>query len=268
MAKGDNEEHKMLFDIRGRRRNVVKVVYAILAILMGLSLFLLAGPVGFDSLFGSNNPSSEAAELQEERAERIERELRKDPDNPDLLAGLTRTRVNAGNSRSTVDPATGQAAITIEGRQQLEKASAAWTEYVEATDEPAAGVAQLMSLTLASLAETSRTGAEAEANIQAAAEAQEVVAEQRPSVGSLSTLARYQLFTFDYAGAKEANDEARKYANSKFEREQLDDQFKEVSKSAREFQKQQQELSKATQGTGKEGLENPLGGLGGASVSE
>ena len=35
----------MVFDIRGRRRHVVKVVYAILAVLMGASLFLVVGPV-------------------------------------------------------------------------------------------------------------------------------------------------------------------------------------------------------------------------------
>ena len=40
----DGGERRMLFDIRGRRKNVVKVVYAILAVLMGLSLFLVAGP--------------------------------------------------------------------------------------------------------------------------------------------------------------------------------------------------------------------------------
>ena len=42
MADG---ERRMLFDIRGRRKHVVRVVYAILAILMGASLFLVVGPV-------------------------------------------------------------------------------------------------------------------------------------------------------------------------------------------------------------------------------
>jgi len=45
MADG---ERRMLFDIRGRRKNVVKVVYAILAVMMGASLFLVVGPVKND----------------------------------------------------------------------------------------------------------------------------------------------------------------------------------------------------------------------------
>ena len=52
MASGDGE-HRMVFDIRGRRRHVVKVVYAILAVLMGLSLFLVTGAVNIGSIFNS-----------------------------------------------------------------------------------------------------------------------------------------------------------------------------------------------------------------------
>ena len=46
MADG---ERRMLFDIRGRRKNVVKVVYGILAVMMGASLFLVVGPVNLGS---------------------------------------------------------------------------------------------------------------------------------------------------------------------------------------------------------------------------
>ena len=42
MAQG-GKEHRMVFDIRGRRKHVVKVVYAVLAVLMGASLFLVVG---------------------------------------------------------------------------------------------------------------------------------------------------------------------------------------------------------------------------------
>ena len=43
----------MLFDIRGRRKHVVRVVYAILALLMGASLFLVVGPFSIGSLVGN-----------------------------------------------------------------------------------------------------------------------------------------------------------------------------------------------------------------------
>ncbi len=52
MAQGNNE-HRMVFDIRGRRRHVVKAVYAILAILMAASLFLVTGAINLNSIFGT-----------------------------------------------------------------------------------------------------------------------------------------------------------------------------------------------------------------------
>src|SRR5215469_16007310 len=97
MASGGKQQ-RMVFDIRGRRRNVVKVVYALLAVLMGLSLFLVVGGLNLSELFGTNGSSNEASKRFEEQATRLERKLKKDPENPDLLVSLTRAQVNAGNS--------------------------------------------------------------------------------------------------------------------------------------------------------------------------
>src|SRR4051812_38542018 len=155
MAKNDGE-HKMLFDIRGRRKNVVKVVYAILALLMGLSLFILAGSGGIGSLFNSGTTSDAAAQF-EDQAVALERKLRKEPSNPDLLLALTRQRINAGNALAAINPETGAVALTADSRQQLEQASNAWSEYLEAAEEPSASGAQLAAPMLFSLAETSTT---------------------------------------------------------------------------------------------------------------
>ena len=51
MAAKDGER-RMLFDIRGRRKHVLRVVYAILALLMGGSLFLVVGPFNLAELIG------------------------------------------------------------------------------------------------------------------------------------------------------------------------------------------------------------------------
>ncbi len=252
----------MVFDVRGKRRGVVKVVYAILALLMGLSLFLLGAGGSLNSIFGSGSSTSSATAQFEEQAERIEVKLIKAPEDPDLLANLTRTRVNAGNS-AVGQGANGELVQTVESQEQLNKASEAWSEYLEATDEPSSGIAQLMSNALFTLANISRTTAEAEANIKAAAEAQAIVAAARPSVGSLSTEAFYLLYTFDYAAAEKAKKEAIALTNSKFERESLENQYDEIEKRAREFQKQVKEVEKAQkEGTkaNPESLENPLGG--------
>jgi hypothetical protein len=259
----------MVFDIRGRRRHVVKFVYAILALLMGASLFLVVGPVNIGALLGGSTGTGNPAAGLEEQATRIEHRLRKTPEDPNLLLSLTRARVQAGNTLLVVNPETGATGQTIESRQQYEKASATWSEYLEATKEPTAGAAQLMAPALFALAETSHSLAEAETNLKAAAAAQKIVAEKLPSLHSLSTSAIYTFLTFDYAAGEKAGKEAKVYATTKFEREQLENQLEETSKQAHEFQAQLALAKKAEKGNGAESLKNPLSGLGGgAPLSE
>lgn len=274
MASGD-KEHRMLFDIRGRRRNVVKVVYAILALLMGLSLFLLAGSGGIGSIFGNDGASNDEAISQlEAQAARIEAKIAKEPGNDALLVTLTRNQISTANLMSDVGP-NGEPIITVESRQQLERASSTWNEYLEATDEPAAAAAQLMATTLFSLAQASRTNIEAEENIVGAAEAQKIVAEQRPSLGALSTAALYTLYAFKYAEAEKLMKEAKGYTNSAAERAQLDNQYKEVKKLAKQFETQYREnvratkvVEEGTESSPQERLRSPLNLGGGTGLSE
>lgn len=271
MASGD-KEHKMLFDIRGRRRNVVKVVYAILALLMGLSLFILAGPVGLGGLFDSGASTDEAISELEKRSARIEAKIAKEPENDTLLLTLTRNQISTANLMSEVGP-NQEAIITIESRQQLERANSTWNEYLEATDEPSAAGAQLMASTLFTMAQQSRTNIEAEENVKDAAKAQRIAAELRPSLGALSTAALYTLYAFDYAEAEKLLKEAKKYAAGAAERQQLDKQFEETKAAAEEFERQYKEnvrASKAVEGSQspQEQLRNPLGLGTGAGLSE
>jgi len=260
MAKKDGER-RMVFDTGGRRRGVVKVVYAILAILMGFSLLLVVGPAPLQDLFGINESVSRAADQFEEQAERTEQKLKKNPEDSELLLSLTRARINAGNSLAESNPETGEVAYTPEAVQQLQAASESWSKYLKATDEPNAGAAQVAAQALFALAQTARSGAEAEGNVRAAAQAQQVVADARPSLGSLSTLAIYRLYSFDYKGAAEAQKEASTYANTKFERENLGNELDQISKRAHEFQKQLTEIekeAKKARAKGEGSVANPL----------
>lgn len=278
MAKqgGKKDEHRMLFDLRGRRRNVIKVVYAILAVLMGLSLLLIAGPLPFGDIFGSEDAREVAEERNEERIERIEVKLAQDPGDPALLLNLTKAHLAAADNL-VVEVAPEQFALTPESRQEYEQAASTWDEYLEAADKPNTGTAQRMSNTYLQLAETSNSLEDAERNMQAAADAQRIVAEQSPSIGSLGTLAIYTTFTFDYEAAKRFSEEAQKFATSKFERQQLENQLEETEKRAKAFEKElrreeqlQKAVSEGGQGSGQAGgtaPENPFG-LGGATLSE
>jgi hypothetical protein len=264
----DGKDHRMVFDIRGRRRNVVKVVYATLAVLMGLSLFLVVGGFNLGELFSSNSGSGDAAKTFEEQAERLEAKLRKEPENPDLLLALTRARATAGNTLLSVEASEDD---FLQGMQQYQLASANWSEYLEATDEPNPGIAQLMAPTLFALAERSRTYPEAQTNLEAATDAQRIVARQRPNLNSVSTLAIYELFAGDTAAAKKAEAEAHALTREKFEREELDKQLAEVKKNAVFFQKERQKAEKAAKAGGgnAESLQTPANPFsGGAPLGE
>jgi hypothetical protein len=257
---GDGER-RMVFDIRGKRRHVVKFVYAILALLMGASLFLVVGPVNIAGLFESSNNVSSATKQFEEQTAKVQHKLKKNPEDPELLLALARAQINTGNSLATINPETGAAEYTPESRVALEEASEAWAKYLKTTDEPSSGSAQLMAQAFFGLAQGSRTGPEAEGNVRAAAQAQQIVAEARPSLGSLSTLAIYRLYSFDYKGAAEAEKKAIPYANTKFERENLGNELQQISKRAHEFQKQLVEIEKAAKKSreqGKPSVANPL----------
>jgi hypothetical protein len=270
MASDDNE-HRMLFDLRGRRRNVIKVVYATLAVLMGLSLFIVIGGFNIAELFtGDGTSQGEAAKPYEEQAERIETRLAKDPDNPDLLLSLTRAHVNAANAQVTVE-SSGQQAISPEGFEQYELAYQSWSDYLEATDEPNPSLALLMSSALVQMAEFAQSFQQAEARIKAAAEAQEIVAEERPSLNAFSTLALYEYFTGDFDAAEQSRAEAKKLAGTKAERAAIDKQLDETRKRARDYLKEKEQAEKAAAaggGQGKEALENPLGLGGGGGLTE
>lgn len=269
MAQG-SKEHRMLFDIRGRRRHVVKVVYALLAILMAGSLFLVTGALNVGSILGGSSSSGSATKSLEEQAERIEAKLVKTPEDEDMLLNLTRTRINVANTMITNGAAESQSG-TEEVKQQLAQASEDWSKYLKAAKEPSAGLAVQVSPALFQLAEVSTKGEEALENVKAATEAQEIVAKARPSLNSLSTQAIYQAFAQEYKAAEKSLEEAAKFANTKFERESLENKFEEIEKNAKEFGKgleAEKAAAKSNKSGGKEALENPLNGsLGGNSLS-
>jgi hypothetical protein len=252
VAKG-KDEHRMLFDLRGGKRGqVVKVVYALLAMLMGLSLFLVIGGFNLAELFNSGTSTGAAAKPYEEQAERIEVKLKKDPEDPNLLMALTRAHVNAGNAQVTVEP-NGAQALTPEAVQEYEKADQTWSEYLEAADEPSASLALLMSPTLLRLAELSPNYPAAAITIKSAAEAQQIVAEQRPSINAFTTLALYTYFTGDFGAADKAREEAKKLAGAKSEREAVDKQLDETEKRAQTFLKEKKKAEKEAKAAQKGG---------------
>lgn len=265
MAKGG--ERRLLFDTRGRRKHVIRVVYAILALLMGASLFLVVGPVNIGSLIGNSTSEGSAAKVYEEQAERIETRLAKDPTDEGLLLALTRARIGAGNAEVETNETTGAVTVPISARRQLEAAGESWSRYLkQAEGEPSATAAQLVAQTYFRLAESSTGVAEAAEYVAKGAKAQGLAVEQQPSLGSLSTLAIYQYFNGEFAAAEKTTKEAAAKASSKAEGKTIENQLAEYRKRGEEFAKQKKEIEKAEKEAGKEKLANPFGGLTGGTA--
>jgi hypothetical protein len=257
-------ERRMLFDIRGRRKHVVRVVYAILALLMGASLFLVVGPFNVGNLIG-NGSTTNAAKVLQEQAEKTEEKLVREPENEDLMVALTRSRLSAANSLTEVNPETGETLYTSEGRQELQRGIEAWSAYLKQTKEPKASVALLVSQGYFGLAQTSPSFEEAIENINGAARTQRIAAEAQPTINSLTTLAIYEYYAGDFGAGDKAVKEAEAKATSKAEAKEIGKQMAQARKNGEALEAQKKEIEKEEKKRGKERLENPLGGLSGSS---
>lgn len=255
----------MVFDVRGRRRHVVRVVYAVLAVLMGTSLFLVVGPFNVGSLVNTGSTSS-ATEVLDEQAERIEARLRSDPSNQTLLLKLARARINAGNSLFETNPQTGVPFAPPEAQVELERAAKAWNRYLEQVDRPNPVAAGLMARTYFSLAESSTGYREATEIVEKAAETQRLAAKGRSNVGTLSTLAIYEYFAGHFAAGDKAGKQVKQLVPGKEELKTVSTQLAGYRTRAVEFQKEARKFAKLEKNRGKEALQNPLGGLAGGGL--
>lgn len=259
----DDGERRMLFDTRGRRKNVIRVVYATLALLMGASLFVAVGPFNLAELLGDANTSS-ADKVLEEQVGRLEKRVVNEPQNEQLLLSLTRTQIAAGNAQ--VEPAEpGEVpSVPPAARADFEAALESWNRYLKQTEEPNPAAAQLVAGTFFRLAEGGGTTyAEVEENVAEAAKAQRIAAEASPSIGTLTTLAIYESFNGNFGAADRAVEEAQDLAATKAEAKAIKEQLAEFRKNAKEFVKAANQASKEEGKANKERLTAPFGGLGG-----
>lgn len=265
----------MLFDVRGKRKRVIQVIYVLLALVMVASLVVIGLPGGIGFGGGGNVVSQDAADLSVERAERLEETVAQKPNNANAQAELVRARIAAGNSLVEVDQDTGEQTVGDKATEQYGFAAEAWQDYLKTTNnQPDQGVAQLVSGMLFSLSQGS-TVAQFEANINDAAEAQEFVvasAEKAAAsgdgpepTGQLVTLATYQYYAQDYKAAEASRKRALAMANSKTEREQIETQLDSVERDARRIGKSIDQAKKQAKQSGGDSLKDPLGQLGSGS---
>jgi hypothetical protein len=176
----------MLFDLRGRgRRNVVKVVYITLAVLMGggLVLFGIGGATSgglVDAITGSNGGDVGADRYQEEIT-KAQATLKTDLKNEVAWVALIRAQVSLASTDEQYDPNTG--AYTEAGQADLQDAITSWERYQDIEPKNKDEEARVASRIVQAYA--------ALEDLDGLVSAQEVVALNRDAVGPYAALAQY-----------------------------------------------------------------------------
>lgn len=259
----------MLFDLRGKRKNVVRVVYAGLAILFagGFLLFGIGSETGVGGLgdllgFGTGSTSS-GSPAYDDQIEEAEQRLAEDPKDERALQDLVQLHYQAGNDELEVDEATGEVTVTTSAEEQYNQAIGAWTDYLEVAKKPASATASIVNQAYAVLLRNADPAAVPTLAKDAVVPA-EIVAESNPGANPYFTLAQYAYF----AGDEELGDEAAKKAVAEVDesqREQIQKELDAVAKAAAQLREQIEK--QAGKGSGEEAFTNPLEqGVGGGSL--
>ena len=190
----------MLFDLKGRRRRVVQVTYAALAALLAVGL--VGAGIGsdvsgglFDAFRGEGGGDAGGASLIEKRVETAQARLRRNPRDEAALKDLTRAEFQLAGQNA--DPNTG--VYRNEAKANLARAASAWERYLALEPEkPDASLARVMVQVY---------GPGALNRLDKAAQAQEIIAEAKPSPQAYLQLAQYAALakdtrTADLAGQK------------------------------------------------------------------
>ena len=245
----------MLFDLSSPgRKNVIRVVYGVLALLflVGFVGFGIGGEIGggglIDSITGGGGDSN-TAEQYEQQIEDAESALEANPEDPKALVRLAQYRVLSGQAQLDVDEATGQPSLTEESRGEFEAGVDAWTRYL-ATDPEKPDVATAGPVVQAYVLLGDADGA---------AQTQEILAEANPSGNAYYLLAYYRYADFDFKAGDEASELAVKEAKPS-QKKATEKQLAELREQA---VKQQKAIEKQPDaGSGAPGLQSPFGGLG------
>jgi hypothetical protein len=139
----------MLFDLRSKsRRNTVRVVYVILALLMLSGLLLVGVGTGnnnggiLNALSNNGGSNSGANSLIEQQTKAAIKLTVEHPDSSKAWAGLVQARYSAAGNGSNYNTTTDT--YTDGGKAQLNDATTAWQKYLSLTnDKPDLGTSLL-----------------------------------------------------------------------------------------------------------------------------
>jgi tetratricopeptide (TPR) repeat protein len=246
----------MLFDVRGRRKRVIQVVYVGLAVLFGASLVLFGTGSGvngglFDAITGGGGGNNSVFSDQYKAAQK---RARLTPKNPGAQTELVRASFNLAASTEGSDSQTGQ--LTDKGQQAITSAAAAWERYLKLKPkQPDPGTAQFAALAYGALQDYPH-----------AVKTQRVVAEQRPSANSWFQLADFAYRAGDVTTGDRAAAEALR-RTPKDQRNTVRDLIKNAKKQGAQIAEQIKAQRKQARQNGTSGKDagaafGPLPGAG------
>jgi len=248
----------MLFELEGKRKRFIQVIYAGLALLMGGGLVFLGiggdAQGGLGSLFGVDGSGSGSTDPQfQERIDEAEAKLVEDPGNENALLTIVQQRVSAG-LLAREQPADGVFVNTPDSAAEYELAAETWEEYLAADPaEPDSGLARLMIQAYTGIAEVNSDQiVKVETALDGAMEAAQIAADTDQSYGAYSELVYYSALAGEPKAAEQTVTDAKGLTEE--EESQLKKDLKQAKAAAGAFQAQL-ELG----GTGSEDL-GPLGG--------
>lgn len=257
----------MLFDLQGKRKRFVQVIYAFLALLIGGGLVFFgiggAGGGGLLDAVGVGGDGTQSSANYDDQIEKAEDTLSSNPNDQRALLALAEYRfLDAQDEREQDDQGNYQITEgTIDG---YEGAADAWERYLktkpEKPDEDIAGVMVQVYPVLYSV-DTARQDAILDQLVEAA----RINAEASPGLGTWQELATFAY----YAGNDELGDQAAKKAIAEAPdattRKQLEQGFERVQKQAALDAKRRKQEQQAAGETGTGTLPDPTGALGGST---
>ncbi|MGB0121096.1 MAG: hypothetical protein WBP55_09120 [Solirubrobacterales bacterium] len=269
----EEPEQRMLFDLRGRRKRVIQVIYVLLALIMVASLVVIGLPGNISPFSsGAGGVDTNAAEVSINRSENLEARIAAEPNNLAAKEELIRARTSAGKALSEIDPATGQVIVTSAAGVQYDLAADAWDDYLKAAKgNPDPSVALLMAQTFNGLS-IGGTVARFESNSKEAVKAQEIVVEnakqefkkgegQSPATQMLQ-LAYFQYLAQDPKAAAATGKEALTFITDETEIKQFKAQLKTSAQQGASIARQLKAARQQAKQDGGQSLQEPAGSLG------
>jgi hypothetical protein len=255
----------MLFDLQGKRKRFIQVIYVFLALLLGggLVVFGIGGdaPGGLGDAVGIGNSASQTGNTDYDgQIEQAEAKLQQEPRNRQAMLTIARYQYLA--AQQTLNEEGGE--ISEGALTRFEAAVDAWEQYLQATNEGKRddGVASLILQAYPFSISENDTPVAIGRTYSRAAQTAQVIADNRPSAPAFLEVARYAYAAGDDELAEKSAAEARRLVDDS-QRQTLQGELQRAKRQGEAAQRELRRLSREQES----GFQDPLGGLGGGASS-